>query len=96
MEKIFAGRSCANTPPTVRGCHAQTFARNVVIEKNGSPPTPSLHDGVTAPRRLSWANALENMGAQMGSEVASEDLPTLPATAPLPPRFWRRPSTVRA
>ena len=47
--------------------------RNVVIEKKFGSPTITK-DGVTVAKEIELTDALENMGAQMVREVASEDL----------------------
>ena len=47
--------------------------RNVVIDKKFGSPTITK-DGVTVAKEIELENALENMGAQMVREVASQDL----------------------
>src|SRR4029079_12461377 len=45
--------------------------RNVIIQKNWGSPTITK-DGVTVAKEIELENSLENMGAQMGREVASK------------------------
>ena len=66
--------------------------RNVVIEKKFGSPTITK-DGVTVAKEIELQDELENMGAQMVREVASQNLATTQATAPRPRRFSRRRST---
>ena len=47
--------------------------RNVVIEKKFGSPTITK-DGVTVAKEIELKDGLENMGAQMVREVASQDL----------------------
>ena len=67
--------------------------RNVVLGKKYGAPLIT-NDGVTIAKEVELEDAFENMGAQLIREVATR--PTmLPVTAPLPLRFWRRPSPAR-
>src|SRR5438309_9418354 len=60
--------------------------RNVVPEKKFGPPTIT-NDGVTIAKGVELENPYENMGAQLGQEVASKTNDVAggrPARAPLP------------
>ena len=69
--------------------------RNVVIDKKFGSPTVTK-DGVTVAKEIELKDPLENMGAQMVKEVASQDLATSPATAPPPRPCSPRRSSARA
>src|SRR3970040_668154 len=45
--------------------------RNVIIDKKFGPPTVTK-DGVTVAKEIELEDPIENMGAQMGREVASK------------------------
>ena len=55
--------------------------RNVVIDKKFGIPTITK-DGVTVAKEIDLKDPLENMGAQMVREVASQNFRTSPATVP--------------
>ena len=61
--------------------------RNVVIEKKFGGPTITK-DGVTVAKEIELKDPLENMGAQLVSEVASARQAILPAMARRLRLFW--------
>jgi chaperonin GroEL len=63
--------------------------RNVVLDKKYGAPLIT-NDGVTIAKEIELKDPFENMGAQLVKEVAPRPT-TSPATAPPPPRCWRRP-----
>ena len=68
--------------------------RNVVLDKKYGAPAIT-NDGVTIAKEIELEDAFENMGAQLIKEVATKTN-DVPATAPPPPRCWRRPSCAKA
>ncbi|MEJ7664723.1 MAG: TCP-1/cpn60 chaperonin family protein [Hymenobacter sp.] len=65
--------------------------RNVIIDKKFGAPTITK-DGVTVAKEIELRDPIENMGAQMVKEVASQNGRPWPATALPPLPCWPRPS----
>ena len=68
--------------------------RNAVIEKKFGAPIITK-DGVTVAKEIELQDPLEIMGAQMVARSLRR-LPMSPGTAPPPPPFLRKPSSVKA
>ncbi len=69
--------------------------RNVVIEKKFGSPTITK-DGVTVAKEIELKDPLENMGAQMVREVASQDLRRGRRRHHHRNRIWRSRSSAKA